>query len=63
MLAFHQTLPMSLLGIFLSLGAIYLGYRTQQRRKGSPKRSLDLVVAAGEGVLVVLAIALFVVKP
>jgi multisubunit Na+/H+ antiporter MnhB subunit len=60
MIALHQTLPIWLLGVFLAIGAIYLGFRTRQRKKGSPKRRSDIVVASGVGVLVVIAVVVLV---
>lgn len=62
MIALHETFPIWLLGVCLALGAMYLGFRTRQRRQGSAKRTSDVVVASGVGVLVAVALVVLVTK-
>lgn len=58
----HEGIGIWTLGVLLALSAIYAGVRTQQRKKGSPKKASDNVAVVAMAVMIVLAIVVLVVK-
>lgn len=58
----HEGFAVWLSGMVLALGAAYSGYRTLQRRKGSPKRSSDTFLVYGLAAAIIAAIAVLLTK-